>query len=165
MYDSDQLVKILLRDKVYYETSDGGVTFSGGEPAMHISYLRKVCSRLKEHQIHIALQTCGYFNYHQFKEELMPFIDLIYFDIKIMDRQKHFKFTGKYNDIILDNLDFLQSEKKQKIIVRTPLIPSVTDTQANLTAIKAHLNKLHIEGHELLPYNASADKKNLMYSI
>ena len=76
-YNPDQLVEILLRDKEYYETSGGGVTFSGGEPFMHLQYLEKVCSRLKEHQINIALQTCGYFNYHQFKNTLQPYIDIL----------------------------------------------------------------------------------------
>ena len=76
-----------------------------------------------------------------------------------MDRQKHYQFTGKYNDIILKNLWHLQSEKRQKIIVRTPFIPSITDTQANLTAIKTHLKNLRIDGYELLPHNASAKKK------
>lgn len=160
-YTPDQLVELLLRDKVYYDTSGGGVTFSGGEPLMHLTYLEQVCSRLKEHQINVAIQTCGYFNYPQYKEAVMPFIDLIYFDLKIMDRQKHYEYTGKYNDTILENLHGLQSERKQKIIVRTPLIPAITDTQANLAAIKLHLSNLQIDGYELLPYNSSANERKL----
>lgn len=152
-YSPDQLLEIILRDKVYYETSDGGVTFSGGEPLMHLDYLEKICSRIKKQQIHVAIQTCGHFNYHRFKETVQPFVDLIYFDLKIMDRQKHYEFTGKYNDVILENLHHLQSEKKQKIIVRTPLIPSITDTSENLAAIKSHLLNLRIDGYELLKYN------------
>ena len=163
-YSPDQLVELLLRDKAYYETSGGGITFSGGEPLMHMSYLEKVCSQLKENLIHLAVQTSGYFNYRLFKEKIQPFVDLIYFDIKIMDRQKHFDYTGKFNDIILENLDHLLIEKRQKIIVRTPLVPGITDTQANLKAIKSHLLNLHIDGYELLAYNPSANNKNLNYS-
>jgi pyruvate formate lyase activating enzyme len=166
IYSPDQLVEILLRDKAYYETSGGGVTFSGGEPLMHLSYLEKVCSQLKENQIHIAVQTSGYFNYQHFKVKMQPFVDLVYFDIKILDRQKHFDYTGKFNDIILDNLDHLLFNKRQKIIVRTPLIPGITDTQDNLTAIKSYLLKLPIDGYELLPFNSSTKNKNpLAYTI
>ncbi len=158
-YHPDQLLEILLRDKEYFETSGGGVTFSGGEPLMHMAYLEQVCSRLKEHHIHVAIQTCGYFNYPQFEKTIRPYVDLIYFDLKIMDPQKHYKFTGKYNDIILENLQHLQSKKKQKLIVRTPLIPSITDTQTNLAAIRSHLKNLRIDGYELLPYNAPRNEK------
>lgn len=164
-YPPDQLIEILLRDRVYYETSGGGVTFSGGEPLMHLAYLERVCTSLKERYINVAIQTCGYFNYTRFVETIQPFVDVIYFDLKIMDRQKHFEFTGKYNDIILENLHRLQSEKKQKIIVRTPLIPSITNTSENISAIKSHLINLKIDRYELLNYNPSGVSSPLVPNL
>ena len=152
-YDPDQLTNILLRDKEYYNTSGGGVTFSGGEPLSNILYLEEVCSKLKEHNVNIAVQTCGLFDYRHFKKTLQAYIDIIYFDLKILDRQEHYKYTSRFNDKILENLYNLQSEKKQKIIVRTPLIPLITDTQKNLSSIKSYIKNLNIDGYELLEYN------------
>ena len=158
-YNPNQLVELLMRDKEYYETSGGGVTFSGGEPLMHIPYLEKVCSRLKENQINVSVQTSGYFNFDLFRETLQSYVDIVYFDLKIMDRKMHYEYTGKFNDLILKNLNKLQSINKHKIIIRTPLIPLITDTLENLAAIKSHISNLKIDGYELLRYNPSGKKR------
>lgn len=152
-YSTEKLVDQLLKDREYYEISGGGVTFSGGEPLIHINYLSEVFSLLKDNHINIALQTCGHFNYSEFKEKIQPFVNTIYFDLKIMDNKEHKKHTGRDNNLILNNLNKLAKSKKHKLIVRTPLIPGGTDTEKNLNEIKAYLEKLGIRHHETLAFN------------
>jgi len=159
-YPPEKLVEILLRDKVFYDSSGGGVTFSGGEPLMHLPYLEKVCKELKKQSINLAVQTCGFFDYELFERTLQPFIDIIYFDLKIRDRQKHHLHTGKYNDLILENLYKLQIKKRQTLIVRTPLVPEITATKENLQAIKLLIKNLNIDGYEMLTYNPSGLNKS-----
>lgn len=161
-YSPEELVEILLRDKAFYDSSGGGITFSGGEPLMHLPYLGMVCKELKKHHINIAMQTSGFFNYDLFERILKPFIDIIYFDIKILNRQKHFFYTGQYNDLILENLYKLQLKKRQILIVRTPLVPEITATHENLEAIKSLIKNLNIDGYEMLTYNPSGLNKCLV---
>lgn len=158
-YPPEELIEILLRDKAFYDSSGGGITFSGGEPLMHLPYLEKVCKELKKQPINLAVQTSGFFNYDLFERTLKPFIDIIYFDIKILNRQKHFFYTGQYNDLILENLYKLQLKKQQTLIVRTPLVPEITATHENLEAIKLLIKNLNIDGYEMLTYNPSGSDK------
>ncbi|MDP2335888.1 MAG: glycyl-radical enzyme activating protein [Bacteroidota bacterium] len=161
VYSPEKLIEILLRDKAFYESSGGGITFSGGEPLVHIPYLEKVCRELKKQSINIAVQTSGFFNYKLFEQLLKPYIDIIYFDLKVMNRKKHYFYTGQYNDLILENLYKLQSEKRQTLIVRTPMVPEITATEENTEAIKLYLKRLHIDGYEMLAYNPSGINKCL----
>lgn len=158
-YSPEELVEILLRDKAFYDSSGGGVTFSGGEPLVHLHYLEIVCRELKKQSINLAVQTCGFFDYGLFEQTLKPFIDIIYFDLKISDRQKHHFYTGRYNDLILENLFRLQLKKQQTLIVRTPLVPEITATKENLEAIKLLIKNLNIDGYEMLTYNPSGSNK------
>jgi len=160
-YLPEELVEILLRDKVFYDSSGGGVTFSGGEPLMHLRYLEMVCKELKKQQINIAVQTCGFFDYELFERTLKPFTDIIYFDIKILNREKHRSYTGQYNDLILENLFKFQLEKSQILIVRTPLVPEITATHENLQAIEILIKNLNIDGYEMLTYNPSGINKRM----
>lgn len=88
-YPARELAQVILRDKIFYETSSGGVTFSGGEPLLHIDYIAEVAGRLKTEKIHTAVETCGYFDYMKLEKKLLHLIDLFLFDIKIMDAGKH----------------------------------------------------------------------------
>ena len=81
-YELDQLVELLLRDRVYYEVSGGRVTLSGGEPTFHIDYASQLLRKLKEHRIHTAIQTAGYFHYEAFQSKVLPFPSLVLYDIK-----------------------------------------------------------------------------------
>lgn len=157
-YSIDDLVKVIIEDKKYYESSSGGVTFSGGEPTMYMAYLSEVCKRLKSHRVHITIQTCGYFDYNEFKNLLFPYIDLIYFDVKIIDTDAHKKFTGKSNEVIMRNFLSLQKEGI-KVIPRTPLINGITATEENLSGIAALYKKNNIKECEFLPYNPSGIDK------
>lgn len=152
-YSVDQLSKKLVRDEIFYKNSHGGVTLSGGEPTLHMSYLAELVQKLKERNIHICLETCGFYNRIRFEEELLPFIDLVYFDIKIYDREQHKKYCGVYNDTILQNFEALFSSKAVEVIPRIPLIPGITMEKGNLLAIRDFFRDCGVNEIGLLPYN------------
>lgn len=157
----DELVSILMKDKVFYETSGGGVTFSGGEPTQYLDYLTEVMVALKNQGIHIALQTCGYFDFTRFRKEILPYLDLVFYDIKLIDSELHRKYTGKENHLILNNFKVLMNEASIPVIPRIPLIPGITDRQNNLTGIVEFLNQSGCNTYILLDYNPSGIFKRI----
>ncbi|MBI3600138.1 MAG: radical SAM protein, partial [Nitrospinae bacterium] len=152
-YPVETLVEILLRDRAFYNHSGGGVTLSGGECTMYPDYLESLLKILKANNIHIAIETSGYFEYDTFRQKILPHVDLIYYDIKIADTEAHVRITGKSNQKILDNFRRLVKEEGTKIIPRTPLIPDITATYNNLSAIIMFLKDAGADNISLLPYN------------
>ncbi len=135
----EQLLAELLKDRAFYENSGGGVTLSGGEPSMQPDFSEALLRALKENGINTALDTCGVCS-KQTLERLLPFIDLVLFDLKISDPQRHHELTGASNRQILENLTFIRdfrlAQRKQfEIWIRTPLIPGATDSDENILAI------------------------------
>ncbi|MGA1821501.1 MAG: glycyl-radical enzyme activating protein [Thermoplasmatota archaeon] len=149
----DDLVQILMRDRNYHEHSGGGVTLSGGECTMFPDYLEDLLKRLKEEGANTLLETCGHFDMEKFKRNILPYLDGVYFDLKLSDPVDHEKYTGVKNDRILENLSRLAMERSIDLKVRTPLIPGITDTEENLRGIKRIADDLGIENLEFLPYN------------
>ncbi len=158
-YPPDELIQILLKDKIFYDVSKGGVTFSGGEPTLFMDYVRPAMRELKRNAVHIALQTSGMFDLPEFRTKLLPYIDLIFYDLKIFDPEKHKKFTGVDNHRILSNLAILAKESNVEIIPRTPLVPDITDTPENLKQIERFLKALGIPAFQCLAYNSGGDEK------
>lgn len=152
-YTVEELIEILLRDASFYRHSGGGVTISGGECTMYPDYLESLLKSLKANNIYTALETSGYFEYDVFSKKILPYLDLIYYDIKIADKEAHVKITGKSNDRILDNLQRLIKEADIKIFPRIPLIPDITSTHENLSAAVDFLCGIGAEDVSLLPYN------------
>ena len=135
----DELTNELLKDKSFYLSSGGGVTFSGGEPLLQADFCAAVMDRLQQAGIHTALDTCGMVSKSQF-EKVLPYADLVLFDLKVMDAITHQDFTGQQNERILKNLKFVRdtiqsSGMSQTLWIRTPLIPDATDDPKNLLAI------------------------------
>jgi len=152
-YQADVLAEILMRDISFYKHSNGGVTLSGGECTMYPDYLESLLKILKENNIHVVLETSGYFEYDIFKEKILPYIDLIYYDIKSADSELHRRYTGKPNQRVIDNLYQLLKEEDIEVRPRVPLIPDITATRENLSDIVDLLYKAGAEGVSLLPYN------------
>lgn len=151
-YPPEDLIEIIIKDKPYYDASNGGVTFSGGEALSFIPYLATILPTLKQEGIHIAFQTCGYFNYQEFDMHIRPYINLIFFDFKIFNKIDHLKILGKSNKIILENFEKLLGSKI-KIIPRIPLIPQYIATEENLKSIAIYLKKNGIQECEFIYYN------------
>ena len=152
-YEIDELLDIILRDKVYYQTSGGGVTLSGGEPALHVDYTSQLLQKLKSHGIHTAIETSGFFEWSQFNAKILGWLDLVLLDVKLADPELHLKYTGKRNGIILQNLTKLVQERPDDVIPRVPLIPGITTHPSNLQKLSCILREMGVRRCWLLPYN------------
>ncbi|HZK43145.1 MAG TPA: glycyl-radical enzyme activating protein [Syntrophomonadaceae bacterium] len=168
LMEIEDVVQLILKDKPFFETSNGGVTLSGGEPTFNMEKTSKLMQALKKEGIHILIETCGFFNLSKFKELIYPYADMIYYDIKIMDSVLHQQHCGVSNEIILNNFRELNRDYQRggiKVLPRTPLIPGITDTIEN---IKGLVEFYHAEGvtkTELLSYNPLWHEKNLMIGM
>ncbi len=127
-----QLLEELLRDRIFYEESGGGVTFSGGEPLAQPEFLLAVLRACKAEGIHTAVDTCGLAATRHVLA-VAPFTDLFLYDLKLMDEARHRQFTGVSNTLILGNLKALSGVHRQ-IWIRVPVIPGVNDSAADLEA-------------------------------
>ncbi len=135
----DELLHEVLKDRVYFETSLGGITISGGEPAMQAPFAEAFLKALKEEGIHTALDTCGQCT-EKSLARLARHTDLVLFDLKEIDPARHKGFTGAGNERILHNLVFLARQMRSggspgELWVRTPLIPGYTATRENMEGI------------------------------
>lgn len=152
------------KDVGYYMKSGGGLTVSGGEPMMQADFVAELFRLSKEIGIETALDTCGYFPSESI-EKLQGLLDLVLFDIKIMDREEHKKYTGVYNDLILENLSrFLKTDAR--VLIRIPLIPNITDTVENLVQIAEFILKTDPSLHvDLLPFHNYGENKYKMIGM
>jgi len=152
----EQIIEKILPDKPFFETSGGGVTLSGGEPALCMDFVSALLRELKNHGIHTLIETSGFFRLDEFMEKLYPLLDAIYFDIKIMDSAVHKKYCGVPNETILDNFRSIfaaAARDRKRILARTPLVPGITDTDENISQIALFLKSLGADEAALLPYN------------
>jgi len=151
-YTVDSLMREIMKDKSYYKESDGGVTFSGGEPLLQPAGLEELSKKCSRAGIHTALETAGHAKWEVFKR-IIPFLNMIFFDIKHIDPDEHARYTGVSNERILDNLVTLSSNF-ENIIVRIPVIPGVNDNMEIQKRIFSFLrNKTGVHEVELLPFH------------
>lgn len=153
-----EIINIVLKDLLYYDESDGGVTFSGGEPFYQPEFLLSALQLSKKHGLHTTIDTSGYGRWENVKNTL-PYTDLFLYDVKFIDEKNHIKYTGVSNEVILKNLLNLQ-KNEANVLIRIPLIPGITDTASNLQDISLFL----IENNfvfpvEFLPYNIIGESK------
>lgn len=155
-YDAATLCQRLGKNIDLLNASGGGVTFSGGEPTAQPEFLLDCLSRLKG-KTDRAIQTSGACDEAIF-QAVLGSCDRMLFDVKLIDEAQHIRYTGASNRPILRNLEILAGGGKP-FVIRTPLIPTVTDSEANLRGIAQRLNALGIGYIELLPYNKMAGAK------
>lgn len=158
-YTADELEKKLLKNADILTDGGGGITFSGGECLMQIDFLTEMAKRLHG-KVHLAIETSGYADGEKFRE-LLKYLDLVMFDLKIIDKDVFREYIGADNTRILENFGIL-AENRVTFVPRTPLIPGVTDTTENLEAIAALVAGTHADHVELLPYNKMAGSKYKM---
>ena len=146
------------RDVAFYDGSGGGATFSGGEPLLQTDFLLALLEACRASAIHTALDTCGFANWETL-DRVRPLVDLFLYDIKLMDPDRHRKFTLVFNARILENARRL-SRLGHKIILRVPVIPGINDDMENLRATGAFAASLAgLCRVDLLPYHAAAMSK------
>ena len=157
-YTVDEVMREVLKDKGIYESSAGGVTFSGGECMLQIDFLEAILKKCKEEGIHTAVDTAGHVPFESFAR-ILPYTDLFLYDIKCLDSEKHERYTGVKNERILENFERLL-KCGASVWVRIPVIPGVNDTKEELQGIKALLDSFgKPEKVELLPYHAMGEHK------
>jgi pyruvate formate lyase activating enzyme len=154
----DEVLKEVLKDQAFYETSGGGVTFSGGECMLQIDFLAEILKKCKENGIHTAVDTAGHIPFESF-EKILPYTDLFLYDVKMFDNENHKKYVGVGNDLILENLKKL-FKAGAKIWVRIPVIAEVNDSVEEMQKIKCFLDSCGApEKVDLLPYHAMGENK------
>ena len=152
----DELLPLLLEDRVFYETSNGGVTISGGECLMQADFCAELLKRLKEEGIPTAVDTCGFVPKESF-DKVIPYTDVFLYDIKAFDVDVHIRCTGQSNTLILNNLMYLDSLGKH-IEIRIPYVPGYNEDQ--MEKIAAFVKTLHnVEKVKVLPYHNYAGSK------
>lgn len=136
----------------------GGITISGGEPTLQADFVCELAERLGD--VHKAIQTSGYTDLATY-QRVVEHMDYVLQDIKLADEQEHIQYTGVSNEKILRNIEWLKSSGKP-FVFRVPLIPGITDTEANLKAISEIVGDLRTE---LMPYNPLAGAKYHMVGM
>ncbi len=154
----DEVMAEVLRDRIFFQDSGGGVTFSGGEPLAQIRFLRALLEAARVHDVHTAVDTCG-FGPRDELLELVPLVDLFLFDVKLVDDTRHRELTGLSTAPILDNLRAL-TRAHPSVWIRVPIVPGHTDGEADITAVAELAAELTGVQHvSLLPFHGTGGAK------
>jgi len=165
---ADEILSHVIADKPFFDTSNGGVTLSGGEPTFYMEFCANLAKKLKENGIHVLIETCGLFEIEDFTSKVLPHVDMIYFDIKLIDPDLHKKYCGADNGVILEN--FAELHKRFKaggvpVLPRTPLVPGITDTENNMRAIGKWLAMQGEQKIQVMAYHPMWMEKNAKIGI
>ncbi len=153
-----ELLDVVEKDRVFYEKSGGGVTFSGGEPLVQHEFLGEALASMREAGIHTAIETTGYARWPVL-DGIREYVDLFLYDLKIMDPERHRKVTGVSNEVILQNLKKLTASGAG-ITVRVPVIPGYTSDEANLRSVFEFVSSLDSTPEvNILPYHKLGKSK------
>lgn len=155
---TDQVIEEVLRDRPFYEASEGGVTLSGGEPLLQLDFSYAILECCRQEGIGTAIETAANLPWERIAS-ILPVTDLVMMDIKLIDSARHQRCTGVPSERILANAVRL-GEQPQPLIVRTPIIPGVNDTVADVEAIAEFVSRLpNLLYYELLPFHPLAKSK------
>ena len=158
--ESREILALVERDKIFFQNSGGGITLTGGEPTFQKDFLFDLLEQFKSHQLHTAIETCGYFPRHLL-EPLAQMVELFLFDLKHIDREKHQQGTGAGNDFILENFArILEIKGADALIPRIALIPGFNTDDNSISLFISFLKKVGYQGEvHLLPYHNWAKSK------
>lgn len=159
-----QVMDAVRKDRLFYEESGGGVTFSGGEPLLQPRFLEALLAACRGEGLHTALDTSGHAPAETFLR-LAGMADLVLFDLKLMDPERHKASAGVDNALILDNFHAL-GRLHPAVRVRLPLVPGVTDDEENIRAVAAGIKTCRgLAGVDLLPFHRIGDQKYLQLGM
>jgi len=154
---AEEVFKKVRRDKMFYETSGGGVTVSGGEPMTQADFVTELFKLCKDDGIHTCIETCGYASSEGYRK-VIPYTDLFYFDLKIMEPELHKKYTGCDNALIHQNAKIV-AESGVSVLFRQPVIPTVNDTEDNIVRTAEFILSLGKTDLQLMPYHRAGQTK------
>ena len=156
-YTLNELIAEVEKDVVFFDESGGGVTLSGGEPLSQPVFVTSFLAACRERGISTTLETCGFAQPAVFQPAARQ-ADLVLFDLKFIDPEKHRKYTGASNDLILRNLEQLVADRCP-LTVRIPVIPGINDSPEEIGGFVEYLSRVRPPAIELLPYHRiGADK-------
>ena len=154
----DEVYSEVARDKVFYETSGGGVTISGGDPLFQPYFTAELLKMCKENGIHTTIETSGFAD-ERVLLTVLKYCDLVLFDIKETDEERHKQYTGVCLTPILENLR-LVNEKKIPFIIRAPIIPTLNDREAHFKSLKTIRESMEFcQGIQIMPYHKTGSYK------
>lgn len=153
----EEVLDLVEKDRIFYDQSGGGVTFSGGEPLLQPGFVLDAVSRCHERGIHTAVDTSGYGDPAALLR-IAAQTDLFLFDLKLIDDRRHQAFTGVSNRLVLDNLRAL-AEWHRAVTIRFPLVPGVNDDEDNIRALGAVIASLGLPRVDVLPYHRAGTAK------
>ncbi len=147
----DEVFSHIKKDMTFYKKSNGGVTLSGGEPTVQSEFCREILKKCKGHGISTALETCGYVNWETLKD-ILQYVDVVLYDLKVMDEKLHIKYTGVSNVLIKENAQKIV-ELGKEIIIRYPMIPGYNTSEYNIKNMGEFARGLNIKRVDILPYH------------
>lgn len=153
----EEIVDICMQDIDFYEESGGGVTISGGEGMSQPEFLKRLIAELKKNSVHVAIETTGYVKKETF-EELARELDLLLFDVKHYDREKHYNGTKVYNNLIVENLKWA-IDNGIEVLPRIPVIPDFNDSLEDAEGLAKLLVEVGAKKVQLLPFHQFGEKK------
>lgn len=154
-----EVMETVEKDRPYYYRSGGGLTLSGGESLCQPDFARDLLRASKERGINTAMESMGCANY-QVIDSILPYLDQYLMDIKHMDSKKHKEFTGRTNEMMLENAMKIAASRQTRLSIRVPVIPTFNDTVEEIEAIASFAAKLGgVEKFHLLPYHRLGQDK------
>ena len=156
---ADDVIQQVNKDLSFYKRSGGGVTFSGGEPVFQYHFLLSLLKKFKAEKIHTTIETGG-FQKWEILSKIVEEVDLVYYDLKIIDDKKHKRIMGVSNSLILSNAKMMIKNYSAKVIFRIPIIPTYTDSEDNIKGITNFLKGIGYKGGiEIIPYHRFGESK------
>lgn len=155
----EEIMTEIRRDKIFYNHG-GGVTLSGGEPLLQWEFAREILRQCQEEGIHTAIET-SLFAKSEIVEAIIPYLNMAFSDLKLIDDKEHKKYVGVSNELIKKNIEILlTSEIRNRVIIRTPMIPGITTSKENIQGIATFISSVYEEvSYEILNYNPLAEAK------
>jgi pyruvate formate lyase activating enzyme len=154
----EDLVDEVMKDEIFYRTSGGGVTLSGGEVLMQSEFAAKLLKELTDLGVHTAIETTGCFPVERI-QVLTPYVNQVLFDLKIMDPERCRQVIGANLDLVKKNFEYLLTQKEIELIPRIPLIPGYTDPKENILEIVHYLSEWGVTEAHILPFHQYGSSK------
>ena len=159
----------LIRDKIFFEQSGGGVTFSGGEAGLQYEFLSEIGAELQKDNIHTALDTAGLITWEKL-EKAINSMNMVLFDIKAYDSRLHRKYTGAGNELILENIKKTAAKNKE-LIIRMVIVPGMNDNMEDIKKRISFIKELGsaVKQIDILKYHNLGEGKykslGMIYSV
>lgn len=153
-----EILTEVLSDAHFYKNSDGGITVSGGEPLLQSEFVAALLKTCRDHDLHTAIDTTGYVSWQKI-QDVLPYADLMLWDIKHLDPHEHERTTGVNNQLILENLE--RAAQHVPVWLRIPLIAGFNDDTAHIESLIALAKRIGSPKISLLPYHEGGRSKSL----